>query len=138
MTEIGGTYYRRPKTIDPIYTPDLSLLPAYVEPPRQRQTRPDRTPWLAIAAIFTGTAVVVTSFFGFEQYANRILGPAPGLQRTAEVMPPLQMPMSARDVPMPAGMALPLPPPPPPPVIAAPRAVSQAGHPTRVARPSHG
>ena len=134
MNETSSSYYRRPRTSDALQ-PDLSRIPAYVEPPRPFQAKPDKTPWLSIVAIFGGTSLVAAGFLGIHLYGSRLFETDhPALERTADIMPPLQPPFRPKDVPLPSGVEFPPaitpqhPPPPPVPAV----------HATRLTRPSNG
>ena len=82
--------------------PDLSQLPAYVEPPRQAQPRFDRPPRSAVLAL-TGTAFGTAVLLGWYLYASQPAAPI-----TDAPPPPAAFVATAatspRDVPLPDGV----------------------------------
>ena len=123
----------RPRAFANPSGPDLSRLPAYVEPPRVPQAGPDRPSRNAVLAL-TGTAFGSALLLGWYVYANQ---PVPSVVASVPSQPQpahaLQASASPQDVPLPDGAHF---------VSTAgghsPAALGRTLHPPRLPRPSRG
>ena len=103
-------------------SPDLSRLPAYVEPPRGPPVKPVQ-PSRHAALALTGAASATVLLFGWYVYAD-----APAASMAMPPPPALPAPVSPGDVPLPDGAQYPAS---PVPVMPTP-----AGHPVRLPHPA--
>ncbi len=90
----------------PVARPDLSHLPAYVEPPRTPSGNPHRTRSDAMLAL-AGVTLSTVGLFGWYLHADHPARPIESLQDAVSISAPEQRVSTAlQDVPLPDGVRL--------------------------------
>ena len=126
MSGAVRNYQSQARTFQTASRPDLSRLPAYVEPPRLPQAKRARTPWAALSAL-AGVTLTTISFFGWYLYADH-----PRQEIALQAVPLVAAPRVAvltapQDVPLPDGLQL-----------QSTARVQRPVHTARLTRPSNG